>query len=65
MKGFAGTRKTFQHPAVGRIVLDYRMFDVRDASGQYLLVGIAEPNRASADALALLGSLHAVADQPR
>ncbi|QYN16495.1 helix-turn-helix domain-containing protein [Amycolatopsis sp. DSM 110486] len=65
VKGLAGTRKTFHHPAVGRIVLDYQTFDVRDASGQYLLVGIAEPNSASADALALLGSLHEVADLRR
>lgn len=57
--GLARAFKVFVHPAVGRIELTYQTFEVRDAPGQQLLVGTPEPGSASADALALLGTLYA------
>lgn len=59
--GLARAYKVFVHPAVGRIELTYQTFDVRDAPGQQLLVGTPAAGSASADALALLGTIHATA----
>jgi transcriptional regulator with XRE-family HTH domain len=57
--GLSVTRKVINHPAVGRLTLTYQTFDVRDAPGQQLTVATATPGTPSADALALLGTLHA------
>ncbi|CAM5369793.1 XRE family transcriptional regulator OS=Streptomyces alboniger OX=132473 GN=CP975_22175 PE=4 SV=1 [Streptomyces alboniger] len=51
--------KQFLHPDVGPLTLTYQVFDVRDAPGQQLVIYHAEPGSTSAQALELLGSLHA------
>lgn len=57
--GLTVTRKVIHHPEVGRLELTYQTFDVRDAPGQQLTVATAVPGTSSADALSMLGSLHA------
>ena len=51
-------RKELLHPDVGPLDLTFQTFDVRGASGQQLVIYHAEPGSSSAEALALLGSLH-------
>jgi hypothetical protein len=46
--------KVFVLPGVGRIELTYQTFDVHDAPGQQLLVGVPEPGSASAAAVTSL-----------
>jgi len=58
-RGKAADVKTFRHPEVGELTLRMQTFDVRSAPGQQLVVYHAEPGTASAQALALLGTLHA------
>src|SRR5215470_9446681 len=60
MKG----RKTFDHPEVGRIELDWDRLTVPGAGGQVLMVYSAEPGTPAATALTLLATLAATAAQP-
>lgn len=53
------TYKIIDHPDVGRLELTYQTLDVRDAPGQQLTVATASAGSASADKLALLGTLDA------
>ncbi|MFZ3566805.1 helix-turn-helix transcriptional regulator [Streptomyces sp. BH097] len=59
VRGKTQDAKQLLHPDVGPLSLTYQSFDVRDAPGQQLVIYHAEPGSASAQALALLGSLHA------
>lgn len=58
-RGKSHDAKDFHHPSVGRLHLNYQVFDVRDAPGQRLTVYQAEPGSPSADALTLLGAIAA------
>ncbi|MBB5159595.1 transcriptional regulator with XRE-family HTH domain [Saccharopolyspora phatthalungensis] len=49
--------KRLDHPAVGRLALDYHTFEVSGVTGQYLLVCQAEPGSPDAQALTLLSTL--------
>jgi hypothetical protein len=60
MKG----RKTFDHPEVGRIELDWDRLTVPGSGGQVLMVYSAEPGTPAATALTLLATLAATAAQP-
>jgi transcriptional regulator with XRE-family HTH domain len=60
MKG----RKTFSHPEVGEIELDWDRLTVPGASGQVLMVYSAAPGTPGATALTLLSTLAATAAQP-
>ena len=57
-------RKTFNHPEVGRIELDWERLTVPGSSGQVMLVYSAEPGTPAATALTLLATLAATAAQP-
>jgi transcriptional regulator with XRE-family HTH domain len=57
--GLTVARKIINHSDVGQLTLTYQTFDVRDAPGQQLTVATAAADTPSADALKMLGSLHA------
>ncbi|MGW8724571.1 helix-turn-helix transcriptional regulator [Streptomyces sp. NPDC055808] len=59
VRGKTRDAKEFFHPQVGALSLTYHAFDVREAPGQQLVVYHAEPGSPSAQALSLLGSVHA------
>jgi transcriptional regulator with XRE-family HTH domain len=59
VRGKTREPKQFDHPEVGPLTLTYQAFDVRDAPGQQLVIYQADPGGDSAQALALLGALHA------
>ncbi|MEV6648201.1 helix-turn-helix transcriptional regulator [Amycolatopsis sp. NPDC051371] len=65
VRGKTREPKHLVHPDVGPLTLTYQAFDVRSAPGQQLIIYHAEPATPSADALALLSSLHAPARQAR
>jgi transcriptional regulator with XRE-family HTH domain len=58
-------RKTFNHPEVGRIELDWERLTIPGSSGQVILVYSAEPGTPAATAITLLATLAATAAQPR
>ncbi|MEW2433803.1 helix-turn-helix transcriptional regulator [Streptomyces caniferus] len=64
VRGKTRDAKHLLHPDVGPLTLTYQAFDVRDAPGQQLIVYQAEPESPTAQALSLLGSLHATRKQP-
>ena len=57
-------RKTFNHPEVGVIELDWERLTVPGAGGQVLMLYSAEPGTPAATALTLLATLAATAAQP-
>lgn len=57
-------RKTFNHPEVGVIELDWDRLTVPGSGGQVLMVYSAEPGTPAATALTLLSTLAATAAQP-
>jgi transcriptional regulator with XRE-family HTH domain len=61
VRGKTHEPKHLIHPDVGPLTLTYQAFDVRSAPGQQLVIYHAEPASPSANALALLSSLHATA----
>lgn len=63
VRGKTQDAKHFLHPDVGTLALTYQAFDVRDAPGQQLVVYQAEPGSPSAQALSLLGSVHATSNR--
>ncbi|MEU1403604.1 helix-turn-helix transcriptional regulator [Streptomyces sp. NPDC005728] len=63
VRGKTQDTKHFLHPDVGPLTLTYQAFDVRDAPGQQLVIHQAESGSPSAQALGLLGSLHATSGQ--
>jgi transcriptional regulator with XRE-family HTH domain len=63
VQGKTRSSKELLHPDVGALDLTFQTFDVRGSSGQQLVIYHAEPGSSSAEALALLGSLHATRHQ--
>ncbi|MEU6554365.1 helix-turn-helix transcriptional regulator [Streptomyces sp. NPDC046915] len=59
VRGKTQDAKHLLHPDVGPLTLTYLAFDVRDAPGQQLIIYQAESGSPSAEALNLLGSIHA------
>jgi len=55
--GLTRAFKVFNHPDVGRVELSYQSFDVRDAPGQQLLVGMPAAGSASEQAMTFLASM--------
>ncbi|GAA2329055.1 transcriptional regulator [Streptomyces violaceusniger] len=64
VRGKTQEAKRFLHPDVGPLTLSYQAFDVREAPGRQLVIYHAEPGSGSAEALHLLGSIHATRTRP-
>ncbi|MFH8808867.1 helix-turn-helix transcriptional regulator [Streptomyces hygroscopicus] len=64
VRGKTREAKRLLHPDVGPLTLDYEAFDVRETPGQQLVIYHAEPGSGSAEALRLLGSIHATRTRP-
>lgn len=62
-RGKSAEVKTFLHPDVGRLTLRMQTLDVRSSPGQQLVVYLPADGSTDADALRLLGSLAAGAEQ--
>ncbi|GAA5039651.1 transcriptional regulator with XRE-family HTH domain [Thermocatellispora tengchongensis] len=63
VRGKTQDAKHLLHPDVGPLTLTYQAFDVRHSPGQQLVIYQAEPGSPSAQALNLLGSIHATWNQ--
>ncbi|MFD8544609.1 helix-turn-helix transcriptional regulator [Streptomyces sp. NPDC059649] len=63
VRGKTREDKHFHHPDVGGLTLTHHAFDVRDAPGQQLIIYHADHGSPSAEALSLLGSVHATANR--
>ncbi|MGW8851204.1 helix-turn-helix transcriptional regulator [Streptomyces xiamenensis] len=59
VRGKTRAAKHLHHPDVGPLTLTYHAFDVREAPGRQLIIYRAAPGSAAAQALTLLGTLHA------
>lgn len=64
VQGKSLTSKQFRHSEVGDLTLDMLTFDVRNGSGQQLIVYQAVPDSPSDERLKLLGSLAATRARP-
>lgn len=64
VRGKTQEAKRFRHPDVGPLTLSYQAFDVREAPGRQLVIYHADPGSGSAEALRLLGSIHATRVRP-
>lgn len=63
-KHYAGA-KSFQHPVVGRLELNFQSLELDDDPGLTMTVYTATPGSPSADALRLLASWAATEEAPR
>ncbi|MCW2881990.1 MAG: transcriptional regulator, family, partial [Sphaerisporangium sp.] len=63
VRGKTHEPKYLIHPDVGPLTLTYQAFDIRSAPDQQMIIYHPEPASPSANALALLSTLHATAQR--